>query len=279
MHAKTRIDRAEVMALRTVGGPVEVMRASYHTQSFPRHTHEFFTVGVVTCGAGSLWCRHAEHVAMPGDVVIIPPGEVHTGSIARGADVLSYIAVHAPADALARCAGVAPDFSDVIVHDVRVAAQLMSLDRSIRGEDGDASEAVATALMLLADRHAVNGQDGRSRGDEVPALVRRAREVLEDCFGDNERTSLDALSAQVGVTPFHLVRAFTRATGLSPHRYLVQTRVRRARELLAGGMSCSFVAATTGFADQSHLTTQFKRYLGITPASYQRCLSRRSQTR
>jgi AraC-like DNA-binding protein len=44
--------------------------------------------------------------------------------------------------------------------------------------------------------------------------------------------------------------------------------------LLARGFSSAFVAAVTGFVDQSHLTTHFRRYVGTTPASYQRCLGR-----
>jgi AraC-like DNA-binding protein len=94
--------------------------------------------------------------------------------------------------------------------------------------------------------------------------------IIEDCYADGRRISLVSLAAEAGVTPFHLVREFTRAVGLSPHRYVTQTRIRRARTLLAAGMSPSFVAASTGFADQSHLTTQFRRYVGTTPAAYQR---------
>src|SRR5262249_46779762 len=105
-----------------------------------------------------------------------------------------------------------------------------------------------------------------------PRVVHLARELIDDCYGDNAQTSLRALSLRTGVSPYHLVRVFTRVVGLSPHQYLVQTRIRQATKLLASGLPCSFVAATTGFADQSHLTTQFRRYLGITPASYQRCI-------
>jgi AraC-like DNA-binding protein len=110
---------------------------------------------------------------------------------------------------------------------------------------------------------------------DAPAFVRVARALIDDCYGDGRRTSLESLAAAAGVSPFHLVREFTRATGMSPHRYLVQTRVRRAGELLAKGAPVSDVAATVGFADQSHLTTQFRRYVGTTPALYRRGLAAR----
>ena len=56
--------------------------------------------------------------------------------------------------------------------------------------------------------------------------------------------------------------------GMSPHQYLVNVRVNSARALLtsgAGRRSLADVAAAVGFADQSHLTRQFKRVLGLTP--------------
>jgi AraC-like DNA-binding protein len=67
-----------------------------------------------------------------------------------------------------------------------------------------------------------------------------------------------------------VLRAFRAETGLPPHAYLNQVRVRQARALLASGMAPAQVAATTGFADQAHLTRHFKRVVGVPPGAYQR---------
>jgi AraC-like DNA-binding protein len=56
--------------------------------------------------------------------------------------------------------------------------------------------------------------------------------------------------------------------GITPHAYLIQRRVCVARHLLAAGETPAQAAITAGFADQSHLTRAFVRYLGITPARY-----------
>lgn len=276
------IDRAEIMSMRTsFGTQVELMRTSYRTQTFPKHTHEFFTVGVMLEGAGTLWYRGANRVTHRGDVIVIPPGEVHTGGVARDAGILSYLAVHVPPETFAACVGEddprggkIPNFLSTVIQDARIAAQLRRLDVAMCGDDArPADSALITALGSLVERHAERSQlSGAMVPIDEPRLVRITREVLEDCYADNSQTSLCALALRTGVTPFHVVRVFTRTTGLSPHQYLVQIRIRRAAKLLAGGVRASFVAAMTGFADQSHLTTQFKRYVGITPASYQRCM-------
>jgi AraC-like DNA-binding protein len=65
-----------------------------------------------------------------------------------------------------------------------------------------------------------------------------------------------------------LIRLFGDATGIPPHAYLRQVRVKRAKALLARGDSIANVAQATGFNDQSHLNRWFKRLLGITPGQY-----------
>jgi AraC-like DNA-binding protein/quercetin dioxygenase-like cupin family protein len=273
-------DRAEIAAVPMSGGSsVELMRTSYHAQSFPKHTHDFFTIGLVLRGAGTLWYRGAEHLARGGEVVVIPPGEVHTGSVAPGAGVLEYVAAHVPAevvtDLLDDIGGGEADLEAPVILDDEVGLQLRRLEHAVSGDQAArhaAEEAFTNAVGLLVHRHRRRGSMSSSDRTVEPRVVHIARELLDDCYGDNAQTSLRALALRAGVSPFHLVRVFTRAVGLSPHQYLVQTRIRHATRLLAQGLPCSFVAAMTGFADQSHLTTQFKRYLGITPASYQRCL-------
>jgi AraC-like DNA-binding protein len=82
--------------------------------------------------------------------------------------------------------------------------------------------------------------------------------------------TLTELATLTGLSQFALLRAFRAATGLPPHAYLNQQRVRRARRLLDDGLPAAAVAARTGFADQAHLTRHFKRVVGVPPAAYQR---------
>jgi AraC-like DNA-binding protein/mannose-6-phosphate isomerase-like protein (cupin superfamily) len=276
-------DRAELTAFRlATGAPIEVMRAWYRTQSFARHSHEYFTVGLVLSGTGSLWWRGGVQTLRPDEVVVIPPGEVHTGGLGEGDAELSYLAAHIPDEAVALCAAtrgaaasLMPNGGPCVIRDARMSAQLRRLARATERQAdvdaGEADESVTMTIELLVDQLSARTVPDTAQAPRAAApFVRRARQIIDDCYADNSLTSLAALARAAGVTPFHLVREFTRATGLSPHRYLVQTRIREARVLLARGMPPSSVAAVTGFVDQSHLTTHFKRYVGTTPASYRR---------
>lgn len=104
------------------------------------------------------------------------------------------------------------------------------------------------------------------RTSAQPRAVTQAIDFIHDNYAGG--LSLSDIAAAAHLSPFHLSRIFKKATGVSPHQYLLQVRVNSARALLAagaGGRSLAEVAAAVGFADQSHLTRHFKRMLGVTP--------------
>jgi len=123
----------------------------------------------------------------------------------------------------------------------------------------------ATCVRLLLE-HCTERPPFASRAGPARLTLERARELLHDRWSEN--VTLDALAAATGLSRFHLVRAFASQFGLPPHAYQIQVRLARARALLAAGLRPATVAAETGFADQSHLTRQFKLAYGTTPGQY-----------
>jgi AraC family transcriptional regulator len=76
--------------------------------------------------------------------------------------------------------------------------------------------------------------------------------------------AIATLASMAGRSPFHFSRVFARSVGISPHRYVVHLRLRRAIELLREQRSgLAEVAARTGFADQSHLSRWVRRVYGV----------------
>jgi AraC-like DNA-binding protein/mannose-6-phosphate isomerase-like protein (cupin superfamily) len=299
------LDQARIVKLGSgFGTRFEVLRTTYQSQTFARHSHDTYTLGLVLGGAGTFWCRGKERFACKGDVVVIPPGEVHTGSVGSGVDSLSYLAIYLPvglaslhAESAGTRGGKAPEFGSVVVRDSGVRRAYQALDRAIGSDDAfrhghtpknadtaaDFDEAVAesaacVAITELISRHAQRHHqsdtlDQRRAIAREPRIVSVVRDVLEDSYARADETSLQMLAQRTGVTPFRVIRAFRQATGLAPHQYLIQVRVERARQFLAEGAVPSLAALMTGFVDQSHLTYHFKKHLGITPRNYQRCVA------
>ena len=111
----------------------------------------------------------------------------------------------------------------------------------------------------------------RQYGGLPRAKLVRALEYIQDQL-DTDLT-VSGIAQAVDLSPYHFTRLFKESTGQSPHQYVVDARVRKAKELLTTGkLTISEAAFHLGFADQSHLTRHFKRVFGLPP---KRLLSRR----
>ncbi len=83
--------------------------------------------------------------------------------------------------------------------------------------------------------------------------------------------SLEEMSAAAGLTPSHFCRVFRRATGTTPHQFVMRTKLDRARFLLnASEMSMAQIADSLGFKSQSHFTRSYRQYFQETPSDYRR---------
>jgi AraC family transcriptional regulator len=81
--------------------------------------------------------------------------------------------------------------------------------------------------------------------------------------------SLKELAAIVQISPHYFAQLFKQSTGISPHQYVIQQRIKRARELLKKQeLTIADVAKIVGFVDQSHFHRHFKRLVGITPKAF-----------
>ena len=87
----------------------------------------------------------------------------------------------------------------------------------------------------------------------------------------SSRLDVGALARVVGLSASHFSRSFQKAVGVSPHRYVVQCRVIRARELLATTqLPLTEIALTIGFADHSHFSRRFHEFIGVPPREFRR---------
>jgi AraC family transcriptional regulator len=134
-------------------------------------------------------------------------------------------------------------------------------------------EGLSTALgaHLLREYGATVLGPKRQYGRLPRKKLVRAVEYIQDQL--NTDLTVSGIAQAVGMSPDHFTRLFKKSTGQSPHQYVVEARVRKAKELLrTGKFTISEAAFHVGFVDQSHLTRHFKRVFGLPPS---RLLSRR----
>jgi AraC family transcriptional regulator len=83
--------------------------------------------------------------------------------------------------------------------------------------------------------------------------------------------SVDELADVACLSPYHFGKMFKRSMGQSVHTFVTRRRIERSKFLLkSSALSLGEVGAIVGFPEQSHFTTVFKRWVGITPKGYRR---------
>ncbi|MGO4309334.1 AraC family ligand binding domain-containing protein [Pseudomonas sp. KB_15] len=251
---------------------VELLSARYIDHRFAPHVHDGYVIGMIMAGAQRYRYRGAEHLAGSGTLVLINPDELHTGH--KGTeDGWLYRAFYPDSGQITSLLAELelpthhlPAFGATLYRDQDLVNGFCQLHRLL--------ESPATALqqqtvwrelvLSLLQRHAAV-PDADRPGKEHRA-VSLAKELLHAQLA--APPSLEALAAAVNLSPFHFARVFRRATGMPPHTWLMQQRIARARALLQSGCLPLEVATQLGFADQSHLSRQFKQVYGVGPGAY-----------
>lgn len=131
------------------------------------------------------------------------------------------------------------------------------------------SLSVGVLLQLCRTRGARPVPASRECGKLSAVQWSRVDELITSELGND--LSLTSLSNVLGMSKPHFVRLFRLTTGTSPHRYVMQKRIERARQLvIASDVPLVEVASEVGFASQSHLNQAFQRAYGITPGNARR---------
>lgn len=243
--------------------------------SFTRHSHETYAFGTVESGALAFSYRREKLVALPKTVNLVIPGEVHDGYDATGQGWsyrMSYVAPESLRQAAIGLWGKdrgMPYIGKGVLEDPDLADLFRSLFAHLRRNTLNALEASTFWTLFISKilrRHGEYREIRLLRPD-----IHKALAFLQE-NGDNG-VSLNELADLVSLSPWHFLRVFGEETGLTPHAYVAQARVRKAEKLLRAGLTPADAAAAAGFADQSHMTRWFRRILGTTPAAYQRDIS------
>jgi AraC-like DNA-binding protein len=257
------------MAGRFAG--LECMTATFHTHCYALHTHDTYSIGAILDGCETWHARGRQHYAGAGNLVFVNPQDAHDGAPHGGgyAYRMTYPTVAMITEIAAEIAGRTavgtPSFAEAAVHDPEGVALFTAAHRALE-DDNDPLAAEELLHRAYARCLARNGRVEIAAVGREHGPVARVKALLSDHHADD--LTLTALAATAGLSRHHLIRAFRRETGFTPHAYLVNCRVDAAKTRLRRGESPADVAVMTGFCDQAHLTRAFKARIGVTPGVY-----------
>lgn len=254
-------------------GDLELLKATYISHTFSRHTHAGYVVGMIERGVEVFYYRGKMHAALPGDVVVINPDEVHTGY--SGSDngwtyrmfYPSIEILRQVADGIKDSPGDMPHFKEPVIKDRQLANEMRCLHGLLETSQSvlDRQAAFYDVMGRLVLRHACNAPKIKATCGQH-RIIKKAVDHIHNNLCEN--ISLEELSRHAGLSPFYFSRMFRQYTGLPPHAYRKQQRVHLAKQLLRNNVPIAQVAVECGFSDQSHLTRYFKQIVGVTPGQY-----------
>ncbi|HEX3501320.1 MAG TPA: AraC family transcriptional regulator [Stellaceae bacterium] len=247
---------------------LERIEAFFSGHAYDKHRHDTYAVGYTIGGVQRFEYRGSRVESTAGKLLVIHPDEAHNGR--AGAECgfqyrMLYVQPRLIRAALGDGSGL-PFVPSALSTDARLMRALCfalaDLDSPL--EDLAADQAVlslAEALRALDPSAAA-----RASSPACAVAVERARQFL-DAHLDRTVASTE-LETVTGLDRYALARHFRTLLGTSPYRYLTMRRLDRARALIRTGHAISDAAYASGFADQSHMTRQFKQAFGLPPGRW-----------
>ena len=237
--------------------------------------HGAFSLSYVRKGHFTYHAGGDSFELVPGALLVGRPGVEYrcTHDHFYGDECLSFTIDTSLAEALDEGYGVWKTYCIPPVPELMVLGELAQASVEQRSDVG--ADEVG---LLIAARFV---EIVRGRKQRWPkARTRDRRRVIEaalrmDAHND-ETITLESASREAGLSEFHFLRVFTNLLGVTPHQYVVRSRLRRAAHLLAGGAGpISDVALTVGFADLSNFVRTFHRAAGVTPTTFREVARRK----
>ncbi|MEL6929554.1 MAG: AraC family transcriptional regulator [Cyanobacteria bacterium J06600_6] len=161
--------------------------------------------------------------------------------------------------------------SQLRIQDPLIQQMALALKTELEVSSTDSKEyadSMATALGVhLLQRYGDKQPRVKEyQGGLTPSQLRTIVEYIQahlDCD-----LSLNTLASLIHISPHYFASLFKQSTGISPHKYIIQCRLERAKQLLRQDLAISFICQSVGFKNQSHFTKVFRQHFKITPKAY-----------
>jgi AraC-like DNA-binding protein len=250
---------------------VEIKQASFLNKDFPTHFHHEWSLSLIKSGSEIIQSNNLEFQLHSDSLILLPPYLPHAnkGHQNAGWEYASlYINKEAVQSIISGIYSYLPKGHDSS-YTISYNKELVNIFKQIIGKELTDSERELKIKKIIFsllseketfDHNNSNKKIARKQINEIISFLK------QNC---EKKITLDDLSDQYKLDKYKLLRSFRASTGLTPQNYLTALRIEASKQLLFQRFPLVEVALETGFYDQSHFTNTFKKYVGVSPLSYQ----------
>ncbi|HUK06399.1 MAG TPA: AraC family transcriptional regulator [Stellaceae bacterium] len=248
---------------------MERIEAYFAGHAYDPHRHDTYSLGYTLGGVQTFDYCGARVDSRAGNVIVLHPDEIHDGRAGAQGGFryrMLYLEPRLVRDALGDGASALPFVRAALTTDERLRQvlrmALADLDRPLEPLETDQVVLGVSEALLALDPSARN----RASSATCSFAIERARQFLEE--HSCRVVASEELEGLTGLDRYALARHFRTRLGTSPYRYLTMRRLDHAKRLMRTDLSLAEAAVESGFADQSHMTRQFKRAYGLSPGRW-----------
>jgi AraC-like DNA-binding protein len=255
-------NRISVAEFRCTAGPGDRPFAECHTAH---------SISYVRKGSFGCHCRGRFHELVAGSILVGHPGDEYTCThdhVCGGDECLSFFLDQELVEMIGARPGVWQ------VGSVPPLPELMVLGEFAQAAADGASDVSLDEVGHLFAGRFIEMVAGRS-SKPIAATAKDRRRAVETALWieahSHQAIGLEDAAQQAGLSPFHFLRLFSDVLGVTPHQYLVRSRLRHAaRELVCDDRPITDIAYDVGFGDLSNFVRTFHRAAGASPLQFRR---------
>lgn len=247
--------------------------------SYEKHAHQEYSIGVTCSGRQDFFSDGSFHKSNAGNIIFFNPEQVHDGNAGAGTP-LEYQMLYIPQPLMMNMMQTIGDVSkdqtrlkSSLFQDTILRQQVFTLTQIMHQpdlysaiEEEQLLLGIAKSIVRIGDGR-VNKLYPQTRKD---ALLIRAKEFIH--YNLNRKITVDEIANAASMSKYHFIRLFSEQFGMTPHQFVLSSRINQCKMALESGDRAVDVAAQFGFSDVSHLNRKFKSTFGITPTQYQKQL-------
>ena len=211
---------------------------------YPEHTHNSsYIINAVLSGAIQLEKNAQQTTYKTDEIFLINPGEAHRMIINSSCVLLSVC------------------LNKLFLKNYDLAKAKPIILGHLKYLSADNQISVKNLTVIISFLEKIYNQ-------KKVAVSHQEVEKIKSAFQKRPAAKTNLAQLAKTMNKFHLIRTFKKFTGLTPHKFQIQSRVRQAQHSILNSSSLTEAALNAGFYDQSHFIKNFKRLLGIKPSAY-----------